>query len=84
MAKLPRVKAMQVIAALQRLGFVKVRQKGSHVILKKQILINEANESKYIEIGCVVPMHSKDIAVGTLKSILDQARITVDEFLKAL
>jgi len=83
-AKLPRVKAVKVIAALERLGFVKARQKGSHVILKKQILINEASGSKYFEVGCVVPLHNKDVAVGTLKSILDQAKVTVDEFIAAL
>ena len=82
MAKLPRVKASEVITALERLGFAKVRQKGSHVILKKKILINEEGIDKYIEIGCVVPMHSKDIAVGTLKNILSQAKVIVEDFLE--
>jgi hypothetical protein len=54
------------------------------VILKKQILINEAGIDKYIEIGCVVPMHSKNIAVGTLKNILSQAKVTVEDFLENL
>ncbi len=84
MAKLPRVKAVEVIAALKRLGLAQIRQKGSHVILKKQIVIKEGSKDKYIEVGCVVPMHRKDIAVGTLKSILDQARVTVEEFLENL
>lgn len=54
------------------------------MILKKQIVIKEGSKDKYIEVGCVVPMHRKDIAVGTLKSILDQARVTVEEFLENL
>ncbi|MDJ0687531.1 MAG: type II toxin-antitoxin system HicA family toxin [Xenococcaceae cyanobacterium MO_188.B32] len=37
MPKLPRVTAIETIKALEKLGFVKVRQKGSHVILKKQL-----------------------------------------------
>jgi predicted RNA binding protein YcfA (HicA-like mRNA interferase family) len=35
MPKLPRTKLADVIVALERLGFVQTRQKGSHVILKK-------------------------------------------------
>ena len=38
MPKLPRVLASEVIRALERLGFVQVRQRGSHIILKKQIV----------------------------------------------
>ena len=64
MPKLPRVKASEVISALERLGFVQVRQRGSHVILKKQ-LVEEGEEQKVIEVGCVVPLHHEDI-VGFL------------------
>jgi predicted RNA binding protein YcfA (HicA-like mRNA interferase family) len=35
--KLPRISGEQAITALQRLGFVTIRQRGSHVILKKRI-----------------------------------------------
>ncbi|HEY9597896.1 MAG TPA: type II toxin-antitoxin system HicA family toxin, partial [Cyanophyceae cyanobacterium] len=65
-----------------RMGFVQVRQKGSHVILKKTIPVDEESNQEVIEIGCVVPLHQKDLAVGTLKSILNQAGISVEEFLK--
>lgn len=44
MPKLPRVKASEVIRALEKLGFVQVRQKGSHVILKKQLVVEEGGE----------------------------------------
>jgi predicted RNA binding protein YcfA (HicA-like mRNA interferase family) len=81
MPKLPRIKATEVIRVLEKLGFRKVRQKGSHVIMKKSMVISEGET---IEIGCVVPMHSKDIAIGTLANILRQANISVEEFLENL
>lgn len=34
-----------------------------------------------IEIGCVIPLHRKTLAVGTLKNILRQAEVSVEEFL---
>lgn len=73
--KLPRISAEEVIRALERLGFVQIRQRGSHVILKKR--------TKNEEIGCVVPLHHK-LPVGTLRSILRQARITAEEFTENL
>lgn len=84
MPKLPRVKASDVIRALENLGFLQVRQRGSHVILKKQVMVGEDDEIKMVEIGCVVPLHRKTIAVGTLKSILNQAGVSVEEFLSNL
>ena len=74
--KLTRVSGEQAITALQRLGFVRTRQRGSHVVLKKRI-------SKEEEIGCVVPLHH-ELAVGTLRSILRQARVTTKEFIENL
>jgi len=50
-----------------------VRQRGSHVILKKQ-----TSEG---EIGCVVPLH-RELAIGTLRGILKQAKLSVEEFMK--
>ncbi len=47
----------EVQRALERLGFFKVRQSGSHLIMKR--------ESK----GCVVPMH-REVKVGTLAGVL--------------
>jgi predicted RNA binding protein YcfA (HicA-like mRNA interferase family) len=84
MPKLPRVKASEVVRALERLGFVQVRQKGSHVILKKQVRLDDGDETQFSEIGCVVPLHNKTIAVGTLSSILNQANITVEELINNL
>ncbi len=87
MPKLPRVKAEEVIRALERLGFERVRQRGSHVIMKRQFSINDDLEEvpqEVIEIGCVIPLHRKTLAVGTLKNILRQAEVSVEELLANL
>jgi predicted RNA binding protein YcfA (HicA-like mRNA interferase family) len=36
MPKLPRVSGADAIRALEKLGFVQVRQRGSHVVLKRK------------------------------------------------
>jgi predicted RNA binding protein YcfA (HicA-like mRNA interferase family) len=71
MAKLPDVSGPEARRALQRLGFVFKRQRGSHVILRR------GNR------GCVVPMH-REISRGTLRGVLEQAGVSVEEFLEAL
>lgn len=72
MPKLPILSGKEIIKILNKFGFTEIRQKGSHVILKKYA------ESK--EIGCVVPLH-KEVAIGTLRGILKQANITPAEFI---
>jgi len=74
--KLPRISGEEAVKALQRLGFEAVRQRGSHIVLKKRI-------SKEEEIGCVIPLH-RELAIGTLRSILRQARVTSEEFIQHL
>ncbi|MGK7932806.1 MAG: type II toxin-antitoxin system HicA family toxin [Microcystaceae cyanobacterium] len=81
MPKLPRVSSQKTVKTLEKLGFVQVRQKGSHLILKKEL---KSEDGENIEIGCVVPMQRKTLAVGTLKNILNQARVTVETFLDNL
>jgi len=56
---------------LERLGFAFKRQSGSHVILRR------GNR------GCLVPMH-REISRGTLRGILDQAGVSLEEFTDAL
>jgi predicted RNA binding protein YcfA (HicA-like mRNA interferase family) len=73
--KLRRVSGQEAIRALERLGCKQVRQRGSHVILKRQ-----TSEG---EVGCVVPLH-RELAIGTLRAILRQARVTPDEFMENL
>jgi len=75
MSELKRLSGQETIKILKKYGFIQIRQKGSHVILKK-ITRDE-------EIGCVVPLH-KELAIGTLKGILKQAKISPEEFVKNL
>jgi predicted RNA binding protein YcfA (HicA-like mRNA interferase family) len=75
MAKLRRASGREAVAALERLGFVQVRQRGSHVVLKKQ--------TPEEEIGCVVPLHS-ELAIGTLRGILKQAKVAPGQFMENL
>ena len=72
---LPVISGRKVIKALTKAGFTVEGRKGSHVKLKKK----EAGKSLIV----IVPDHS-EVARGTLKSILRQAGITREEFLKLL
>ena len=72
MPRLPRVSGREAIRVLERLGFRQARQQGSHVVLRK--------DTPEGATGCVVPLH-RELALGTLRGILRQARITPDEFL---
>lgn len=71
MPKLPHVSGAAVVKTLERLGFTKVRQSGSHVIMRRG--------SK----GCVIPLHS-EVKVGTLAGVLRQADVSPEEFIAAL
>ena len=73
--RLSRVSGSEAIRALERLGFVRARQRGSHVVLKKA--------TPEGEIGCVVPLHG-ELAIGTLRSILRQADVTPEDFMANL
>ena len=75
MAKLPIVSGQEAVRAFQRLGFAVDRQRGSHVVLKKQTPSGE--------VGCVIPMH-REVAAGTLRSALKMAGVSAEEFQAAL
>lgn len=70
------VSGKQVIAILQRdFGFTVKRQRGSHVTLRRTGSRTHA--------VTVVPLH-KELAPGTLRSVLKLARITQEQFTQAL
>jgi predicted RNA binding protein YcfA (HicA-like mRNA interferase family) len=69
--ELPHVSGAEAIRALERLGFVVVRQRGSHVMLRRGAL------------GCVVPLR-REIKRGTLGGILRQAGVEAEAFIAAL
>ncbi len=71
MPSLPFVSGSEAVRALQRLGFVVVRQRGSHIVLRKGSQ------------GCVVPNHHQ-IKTGTLAGLLKQGGVSVDDFINAL
>jgi len=75
MPRLPRISGDEAIAALERLGFVALRQKGSHVVLKR--------ESPDGATGCVIPRH-RELAEGTLRGALRQAKVEVNAFIAEL
>lgn len=69
MAKLPVVSGQECIKALQRAGFNISRQKGSHVTLRR------ADPPARV----TVPNH-KEVKPGTLRRLIKDAGLTVDEF----
>lgn len=76
MPELRKISGKECIKILcNKFGFESIRQRGSHVILKKDSI-----EGK---IGTVVPVHN-ELKIGTLKAILEQAKVSVEEFSKFL
>ncbi len=71
MPKLPVLSGAEVIKALEQLGFAQIRQRGSHVVMRRG------------GAGTVVPLH-REVKTGTLGGILRQAGVTQDEFLGAV
>lgn len=70
MAKLPIVSGREVVKKLERVGFIFVRQVGSHMILRREALP---------KITVSVPDH-KELKRRTLKNILRQVGLTVRQF----
>ena len=74
MAKLPTdLSGRRLSNALQRVGFVLRRQRGSHMILRRDQPLARV----------VIPDH-KRVRAGTLRKILHEAGLTVDQLLDLL
>ena len=71
--KVPVLSGKEVIKALEKTGFKIVKQKGSHVKLRKFGLAGKMT--------VIVPLKPV-IRTGTMKSILRQAHIDIEELLK--
>jgi predicted RNA binding protein YcfA (HicA-like mRNA interferase family) len=67
---LPSISGREVVKALRKLGYEFDRQKGSHMVLRQL-----AEPHRRV----VVPDHD-EVAKGTLRSIIRQVGLTVDEF----
>ena len=72
--KLPAVKPGEAIRALEKAGWEVHRQKGSHVSMHKEGIPNLV----------VIPLHTRDLPKGTLHGILEDAGLTIEEFLELL
>jgi len=62
-------KAREVLAKLQRAGFVVRRQSGSHIVLR-----HPDGRQTYVAV------HTGDVPTGTFRSILKQSGLTEEEF----
>ncbi len=70
--RLPSVSSKQLLAAKKKAGFFIHHQTGSHIKLKSR---------HTPALRVIVPANRKDLRKGTLKSIIRQAGLTLDEFL---
>jgi predicted RNA binding protein YcfA (HicA-like mRNA interferase family) len=70
---IPVLSGDEVVRVFERLGWHVVRRKGSHIIMIKEGQIATLS----------VPDH-KEIAKGTLRSLIRSAKLTTDEFLAAI
>ena len=73
--KLPRLTPRKVLSALLRAGFYINHQSGSHVNLRHKTKPH---------LHVVIAMHGKDLAPKTLKSIIAQSELAIEEFIKIL
>ncbi len=71
MSKLPAVKPIELVRLLERIGFQRLRQKGSHLYLRHP-------DGR----ATVVPMHrGHDLPPGLLRAILQDAELNREQFL---
>ena len=71
MPKIPSIRARDVVRVAESIGFVFDRQRGSHAVYYR------AADKQRV----VTPMHgTKDLKPGTLRGIINDMRLTVDEF----
>jgi len=75
MSKVPSLNYVQIIKALQRDGWVVVRQRGSHIRIQKH--------TKFETLKVTIPAH-KPVKRSTLSHILKQCRIDLDCFIDLL
>lgn len=71
-ARLPHVSGAEAARALEAVGFARVSQRGSHLKLR-----DSAGRT------VIVPMH-RELAPGTLRSVLRQASLSTEEFVALL
>lgn len=73
MSRLPRISGRECVKVLSKAGFYLKRQEGSHIVLRRDDPFGQL----------VVPDH-KELDRGTLRAIIRQSGLSVDEFTKLL
>lgn len=73
MSGLPRISGRECVKALNKIGFYLKRQESSHMVLRRNDPFGQV----------VVPDH-KELDRGTLRAIIRQSGLGVDEFIKLL
>ncbi|KYC43238.1 hypothetical protein WA1_14180 [Scytonema hofmannii PCC 7110] len=73
MSKLPRISGKECIKALQKVGFYQKRRESSHIILRR--------DEPFVQV--VVPDH-QELATGTLRAIIRDVGLSVEEFIMLL
>lgn len=73
MSKLPSLSGRDIVKIFQGFGWEVARQKGSHIILVKEGSMSTLS----------VPDH-REVAKGTLRTLIRKAGITRKEFLKSI
>ena len=73
MAKLGNISGKEAVKAFQKAGWQKIGQVGSHVVMVRPGL----------RVNLSIPQH-KELSVGTLRALIRNAGLSVDEFLELL
>ncbi len=73
MSKLPSISGKEYIKVLEKIGFYQKRQEGSHTVMRRDKLFAQV----------VVPNHS-EIAKGTLRAIIRDVGLSIEEFVSLL
>lgn len=73
MSKLPSISWKECIKVLEKIGFYQKRQESSHIIMRR--------DEPFTQV--VVPNHS-EIAKGTLRAIIRDIELSVEEFVSLL
>jgi predicted RNA binding protein YcfA (HicA-like mRNA interferase family) len=73
MSKLPRLSGRECVRALEKAGFSVIRRRGSHIVMRRDEPLAQVT----------VPDH-RELHTGTLRDIIRDAGLTVDEFIELL
>ena len=73
MTRLPSISGQDCLSVLQKLGFFLRRQSGSHMIVRR--------DNPHCQV--VIPNH-KELDPGTLRAIIRQTGLSVDDFIRLL